>query len=173
MGHREQHHTYYSTVQSTVVQIITSQANVSTHILAHYSVNVSSNSTVGKYLTNSSGFTLYLYTVDTPNSGKSSCYGGCATYWPVFYMANLTLPSGLNASNFGVITRTDGTKQTTYKGWPLYYYIKDKIPGQITGQGTGGTWYVITVPTLTNVPGSQSNSQNPAKTPNATGNGWG
>jgi predicted lipoprotein with Yx(FWY)xxD motif len=34
-------------------------------------------------------------------------------------------------------------RQMTYNGWPLYYYIKDKAPGDTTGQGVGGTWFVV------------------------------
>jgi predicted lipoprotein with Yx(FWY)xxD motif len=33
--------------------------------------------------------------------------------------------------------------QVTYNGYPLYYYIKDAKPGDITGQGVGNVWYVI------------------------------
>jgi len=114
-----------------------------------YGVNVAYNATVGNYLVNATGWTLYLYTSDTPNSAKSTCYGGCATYWPIFYVANLTVPAGLNQSAFGTINRTDGTKQLTYDGWPLYYYLGDKAPGQLSGQGVGGTWYAVTVPVAT------------------------
>jgi predicted lipoprotein with Yx(FWY)xxD motif len=44
---------------------------------------------------------------------------------------------------FGTTTRTDGTVQVTYNGWPLYYYEKDKAPGDVTGQDVGGVWYVV------------------------------
>ena len=37
----------------------------------------------------------------------------------------------------------DGTVQATYNGWPLYYYAKDKQPGDTTGQDVGKVWYVI------------------------------
>ena len=43
----------------------------------------------------------------------------------------------------GTTTRTDGTVQVTYNGWPLYYYVKDKAPGDVTGQDVGGVWYVV------------------------------
>ena len=43
----------------------------------------------------------------------------------------------------GVITRADGTYQVTYNGIPLYFYDKDKNVGDTTGQGVGGTWFVV------------------------------
>jgi predicted lipoprotein with Yx(FWY)xxD motif len=93
---------------------------------------------IGNYLANSTGFTLYIYSKDTPNSGNSSCYSTCATNWPPFYSANIVVPSGLNASDFGTITRTGGSKQTTYNGYPLYYFIGDHAAGQTNGQNLVG-----------------------------------
>jgi predicted lipoprotein with Yx(FWY)xxD motif len=54
---------------------------------------------------------------------------------------------GADASALGTTTRSDGTKQVTYKGHPLYYFIADKRPGQITGQGDGSfgaKWWLLT-----------------------------
>lgn len=45
--------------------------------------------------------------------------------------------------DLGVTTRTDGTKQVTYGGHPLYYYLGDTAPGQTKGQGVGGVWFLI------------------------------
>jgi predicted lipoprotein with Yx(FWY)xxD motif len=99
------------------------------------------------YLTDSSGMTLYYYTLDT--NGQSACYGGCATAWPVFYTDSLTVSDPLSASDFGTVTRTDGTKQTTYKGWPLYYWFQDKTAGDMKGEGVHKVWYVLQVPAYT------------------------
>ncbi|WP_183890889.1 hypothetical protein [Pedobacter cryoconitis] len=49
----------------------------------------------------------------------------------------MTIHSGIP---FGVIIRTDNTKQTTYKGWPLYYYSGDSKKGD----GILKTWFVST-----------------------------
>ena len=88
-------------------------------------------------LTNASGFTLYTFSDDAANSGSSSCNGGCASAWPPFYVANLTLAPGLNASNFAIINRTGGGKsmQITYRGYPLYFFDGDHAAGQVTGNG--------------------------------------
>ncbi len=120
------------------------------------------NSKVGNYLANSTGWSLYILTADTPYSGNSTCYGTCATYWPPYIVTgNLTfstLPSSVNASAFGTITRTGGSKQLTYDGRPLYYFSGDKAAGQINGEGLsafGGTWYVVTLPKFS-IPNSTS-----------------
>lgn len=104
------------------------------------SVRVSNNSTFGNVLTNSAGFTLYFFAPDA--KGTSNCSGGCADAWPPFFAETLTLDNGLAASDFGTITRGDGSSQTTYKGWPLYTFASDTEAGQINGDGAGGTWFV-------------------------------
>lgn len=104
------------------------------------SVRLSNNVTFGNVLTNADGFTLYFFAPDA--KGDANCLGGCADVWPAFFAENLTLDNGLNESDFGVITRTDGQSQTTYKGWPLYSFSNDTESGQINGDGSGGVWFV-------------------------------
>jgi predicted lipoprotein with Yx(FWY)xxD motif len=103
-------------------------------------VQISSTAKFGNVMTDSAGMTLYFFASDA--TGASACTGGCLAAWPVFYKANLNLPAGLNASDFGTITRADGSKQTTYKNWPLYYYASDVKAGDINGDLVGGTWFV-------------------------------
>jgi predicted lipoprotein with Yx(FWY)xxD motif len=87
--------------------------------------------------------TLYLYTKDTPNT--SACYGGCATAWPPLLTSGTpTAGAGVTASLLGVTKRTDGTTQVTYNGWPLYYWAKDKAPGDTTGENVQNVWFVVT-----------------------------
>ncbi|MGD0423383.1 MAG: hypothetical protein ABSA92_07985 [Candidatus Bathyarchaeia archaeon] len=114
---------------------------------SQYSVNVTSKPGFGSYLTNATGFTLYTFRVDTPNSGTSACTGGCSEKWPAFYVTNLNLPSGLGATSFTVIIRPDGSKQLAFDGWPLYYFSNDMKPGDTNGQGIGNVWYACTVAT--------------------------
>jgi len=94
----------------------------------------------GSILTDKDGNTLYFFSIDA--NGQSGCTGGCLAAWPVFYKNAPTLDAGLNPNDFGSITRTDGAKQTTYKGWPLYYYASDAKAGDINGDGVGGIWFV-------------------------------
>jgi predicted lipoprotein with Yx(FWY)xxD motif len=95
-------------------------------------------------LTNAKGLTLYTFAADSP--GKSNCYGSCAQYWPPV-IGSPSVPSGI-PGNFGTTTRTDGTKQVTWNGHPLYTYVGDHGPGQAAGNGlnvNGGLWKDIKV----------------------------
>ncbi len=97
-----------------------------------------------KVLTNAKGFVLYWFAPDTPTSSK--CTGSCATYWPPV-TGPVTAGSGVTGT-VGTITRSDGTKQATYDGHPLYTYAGDTSPGQAKGNGlnvSGGLWYEMTV----------------------------
>jgi predicted lipoprotein with Yx(FWY)xxD motif len=99
---------------------------------------------VGSYLTGKDGLTLYIFTKDTKDSGKSVCNDQCATNWPPLLVGSLDevkADSGVTGA-LALATRDDGTKQVTYKGMPLYYYITDKAAGDTTGQGVGGVWFV-------------------------------
>ena len=100
----------------------------------------------GGYLVDSKGMTLYFFTKDV--DGTSACTGACLEKWPVFYAENIKV-SGLGSADFGTITRSDGSRQTTYLGWPLYYYFQDKAPGDITGEGVGKVWYLAKEYTVT------------------------
>lgn len=104
------------------------------------SVRIVENATHGKILTDADGKTLYFFSNDS--KGISTCTTGtCAETWPVFYTETLTLDSGLSASDFGTIN-VDGRNQTTYKGYPLYYYVGDETTGQVNGDQVNSIWYV-------------------------------
>jgi hypothetical protein len=85
--------------------------------------------------------TLYWTTMDS--SRQSNVTGTVLANWPVFYSASVVIKASLAASDFGTITRADGSMQTTYKGWPLYYYIGDKAAGDTNGQGLAGIWFAV------------------------------
>ncbi|WP_338872971.1 hypothetical protein WBJ53_29320 [Spirosoma sp. SC4-14] len=95
---------------------------------------------LGNVLTGSGGKTLYFFASDV--DGTSNCSGTCKETWPVYYEENLTLGTGLKASDFATITRADGDKQTTYKGWPLYYFKNDTKAGDVAGENVGNVWMV-------------------------------
>jgi predicted lipoprotein with Yx(FWY)xxD motif len=86
--------------------------------------------------------TLYNFKKDTP--GKSACEGECLAKWPIYFVDMVAPKDGLDAKNFGTITRADGKKQTTYKGMPLYFFAGDKAPGDTNGQGVKDVWFVVT-----------------------------
>lgn len=105
------------------------------------SVQLKSDATFGNVLTNAEGFSLYFFSLDSKGD-DSNCIDGCKAAWPVFYAEDLTLDSGLDASDFGSITRSDGDKQSTYKGWPLYLFANDNVSGDVNGDGAQDIWYV-------------------------------
>ena len=109
-------------------------------VVENNAVRLGNSTAFGKVLTNADGFTLYFFSKDSKSA--SNCSDGCATTWPAFFADDLTLDSGLNASDFGTITRADGSQQTTFKGWPLYLFANDATPGVINGDGAGDVWYV-------------------------------
>lgn len=95
---------------------------------------------LGSILVDAEGFTLYIFTNDT--DGESTCYDACAELWPPI-PGDATISSDLDASIFGTTTRDDGSEQLTVNGMPLYLYTPDASPGDTTGQGVGGVWFVV------------------------------
>jgi predicted lipoprotein with Yx(FWY)xxD motif len=108
-----------------------------------YTVNISTNKFLGNYLVNQSGFALYYFLDDADGMGTSKCYEDCATTWPPFFAEKIVLPESLRSIDFSTMTRTDGSKQTTFKGWPLYLYSRDGAEGDTFGSGQKGLWHVI------------------------------
>jgi predicted lipoprotein with Yx(FWY)xxD motif len=83
----------------------------------------------------SNGMTVYTFTKDTKDSGKSACSGGCLETWPALTVAAGETPSGGTGvtGTLGTITRDDGVLQVTYNGLPLYFFKNDKAPGDTAG----------------------------------------
>jgi predicted lipoprotein with Yx(FWY)xxD motif len=108
-----------------------------------------SNTKIGSsILVNSAGMTLYKFSADS--AGMSACTGACATAWPPLTVSSGTTPKGGSGATgtFGTITRSDGTRQVTYNGDPLYTFSGDSAAGDTNGQNItsdGGTWTVVTV----------------------------
>lgn len=109
---------------------------------AQGSIHVASTS-LGAVLVDGVGRTVYLLTADKP--GRSSCDATCLAYWPaVAPSAGGALP-GVTAQ-VGRATTPGGTAIATVGGWPLYTYVQDAKPGDVTGEGVrsfGGTWYAV------------------------------
>jgi len=103
-------------------------------------IKLADNASFGKILTDAEGISLYFFSDDTKNT--SACLDGCLNAWPIFYTEDLIVDSGLDLADFATITRTDGTKQTTYKGWPLYYYVSDVNAGDTLGDNVGNEWFI-------------------------------
>jgi hypothetical protein len=77
----------------------------------------------------------------------STCSGACATAWPpLIAKAAPTAGTGATASDLATISRSDGSKQVTYDGHPLYYFAGDSGAGQTNGEGVNGfgaPWYLL------------------------------
>ena len=99
----------------------------------------------GSVLTDGSGRAVYLWVKDTGTS--STCSGACAGAWPpVTATGTVTASGSAVASDLGTTTRSDGTKQVTYDGHPLYYYAGDSAAGMANGQGSdsfGAKWWLV------------------------------
>ncbi len=119
-----------------------------------YAIMVEQQNSVGTFLADEYGRTLYVLTKDIP--GTSTCTGSCATTWPPFGADALSAPSLVKNSDFKYIVRADGTNQTAYMGRPLYFYSGDTKPGNTNGNGVLGIWFVAnvtgTVPAATPTP---------------------
>jgi len=105
-------------------------------------VALAKNDQLGSFLADDKGMTLYLFTKDTPNT--SNCYDKCEEAWPPLFTKGAPVAGdGVDAALLGTTTRKDGSIQVTYSGWPLYYYVKDQKPGDVTGQNVGDVWFVL------------------------------
>jgi predicted lipoprotein with Yx(FWY)xxD motif len=139
----------------------------------------------GAFLTDSSGHAVYLWVKDGHN--MSACSGACAGAWPpVTAKGSVTAGGSVKASDLGTITRSDGTKQVTYDGHPLYYFAGDSSAGQTSGQGSdgfGAKWWLV-APSGAQITSADKASSSgsgggapaaPASTPASSGNaggGW-
>jgi predicted lipoprotein with Yx(FWY)xxD motif len=126
----------------------------------------------GTYLVGPAGRALYLWVAD--KNGMSNCSGACATVWPpVIAKSNPSASAGVKVSDLGRITRSDGSKQLTYQGHPLYYYIADGHAGMTTGQGSnsfGAKWWLV-APSGAAI--TAGNSTAAASGGSSSGGGWG
>ena len=95
---------------------------------------------LGAILVDEDGNTLYLLTTD--DQGASTCYDDCEANWPVLE-GPVEAGDGVDEALLGETMRDDGTVQTTYNDWPLYYFAGDAQAGDINGQGVGDVWYVL------------------------------
>ncbi len=96
----------------------------------------------GLFLTDDAGRTLYEFDNDTKDT--SNCTGNCLQNWPPFLVRSVPQAGDrVTASLLSTFTRADGTMQAEYDGHPLYYYSRDKNPGDVLGHGVGNVWHVL------------------------------
>jgi predicted lipoprotein with Yx(FWY)xxD motif len=102
------------------------------------------HTSLGNTLVDANGRTLYLFQGDKPNVSTLSRAGFAV--WPAFTSAGKPQATdGVSAAHIATI-QSDGRRQVTYYGHPLYYYVGDKSLGEANGQGLkefGALWYVL------------------------------
>jgi predicted lipoprotein with Yx(FWY)xxD motif len=125
------------------------------------------------FLTDSSGRSLYLFESDT--STTSTCSGGCAAAWPPLIAKGAPAAgTGATASDLGTIARSDGTKQVSYDGHPLYYFSGDSAAGQTNGEGVNGfgaLWYLV-APSGQQITSLSASSASQSSGSSSSGNGY-
>jgi predicted lipoprotein with Yx(FWY)xxD motif len=142
------HATTSTGAPTTIASGVKAVPGPSSGTLPMYEVKTGTVPGLGTVLVAGNGFTLYMFVPDK-KSGVSTCYNACANAWPPLLLEDTDAPvygKGVNPNLLGTTTRTDGTVQVTYNGWPLYLWVSDSVPGQATGQGidnNGGLWYVM------------------------------
>ncbi|MDQ4047262.1 MAG: hypothetical protein M3127_07865 [Actinomycetota bacterium] len=97
----------------------------------------------GEIVVDGKGMSVYYFTKDVKDSGKSNCTGDCLVKWPPVLTTNDTPTVEGVTGKVGTIDTPDGKKQVTVEGMPVYLWEKDKAPGDITGQGVGNVWYLV------------------------------
>jgi predicted lipoprotein with Yx(FWY)xxD motif len=121
-------------------------ASTTSNRAAATSAIATKKTSLGTFLVNAQGRTLYLW--DADKGSMSTCNGECARDWPPLTTKAAPKGSGrVKASLLGTTKRSDGTREVTYAGHPLYTFAGDTAPGQATGQGSsafGAPWWVVT-----------------------------
>jgi predicted lipoprotein with Yx(FWY)xxD motif len=121
-----------------------SQVPVLTDAQVTHSLTGTKVARMGEVIENEKGFVFYRFDGDSNNPAKSTCNGDCAKVWkPALTIDGKPTLKGVSASIIGTVTREDGTKQLTVKGWPIYSYIGDIKAGTWKGQNVNGKWFVI------------------------------
>ncbi len=147
-------------------------ASVSPAFAAGSTVNVTTTTTFGAVLTNAQGFALYTYPSD--HNGMSACNASCLAVWPAVTVPTGTTPtagSGVTGTVAAVV-QADGTDQVTYNGSPLYTFVGDTSPGEVTGNNVGGflvaqVTAAPTTPTPTTPTPTTAGTPPPTPTPTA------
>jgi predicted lipoprotein with Yx(FWY)xxD motif len=113
--------------------------------VAHPGKIATGSTNLGKVLVDPHGKTLYAFAADAPH--HSACTGSCLAYWPPVPGADAAALAGSGVTaKLGVLKRSDGSRQLTANGFPMYTYAGDTAVGQANGQGknlSGGLWWVV------------------------------
>ncbi|MFI1649670.1 SCO0930 family lipoprotein [Streptomyces avidinii] len=106
-------------------------------------LSVAKDPKLGDHIVDGKGMTVYRFKPDTQWPMTSKCVGDCLTKWPVVAPVEKATDKGIVEKNYTVLNRPDGQKQQSVDCWPVYTFSGDKKPGDVNGQGVGGTWYAV------------------------------
>jgi len=98
---------------------------------------------LGTIVVDATGRSVYYFDKDTADSGTSTCSGECLENWPAVVADSASPQVNGVTGKVGTITRDDGTLQVTLDGLPLYLFIGDTKPGDVTGQAVEDVWWVV------------------------------
>jgi predicted lipoprotein with Yx(FWY)xxD motif len=99
-------------------------------------------SSIGWVLAVANGQVVYAYDKD-PKGGTPACTGSCAQIWlPVTGSHPIASPADKGLGTLGTVAISNGAKQVTYNGSPLYTFKGAKALAT-KGNGVGGVWHVI------------------------------
>lgn len=101
------------------------------------------DSDLGEIVVDGEGMTVYYFSNDEPGSGESACTDDCLAAWPPVHADGEDPQVDGVTAEVGTITGNDGEPQVTLDGRPLYLYVQDTAPGDVTGQGVNDVWWVV------------------------------
>ena len=105
----------------------------------------------GTILVTLKGRTLYHSSVE--KNGRFACVSSrCLAFWKPLLVPAASKPTGAPA--LGTVKRPDGHLQVTFKGSPLYSFVRDTKPGDARGDGVKdvGVWHPVFVSRSTVTP---------------------
>lgn len=101
------------------------------------------SATLDEIVIDAQGFVLYRSDRDTAGVDDSACTGQCLQSWlPVPCQGEVRV-EGIDRQLVTCFTRSDGRRQLSLAGWPLYGYTGDRMPGDTNGHGQSDEWFAI------------------------------
>lgn len=107
-------------------------------------LSVRTDAKLGEIVVDKNGMTVYRFVKDVAwPKPISHCTGPCLAKWPAVSPVASGDTKGIEKKGLMGFTRPDGVRQMTVDCWPAYTFSGDKEPGDVNGQGVGGTWYAM------------------------------
>ncbi|MFB4318217.1 SCO0930 family lipoprotein [Actinomadura sp. 21ATH] len=107
-------------------------------------VKVRQDPRYGPIVTDGKGRVMYRF--DKDRVRKTNCFGDCKKAWPPVKFTNWkkVKVEGVDRDLVGFIERAgDPACQLTIDGRPMYYFAKDREPGDTAGQGVQDVWWLV------------------------------